>query len=127
MPHLRPEDEFKQLPFASSLCGACSEACPVVIPLHERLLQWRDRIVRRGDRPNAEALAFGAWAWLMRHPAVYRGARPPAEWTDAVAGFFGPGRRWKATRDLPPLAERTFADWWKKNRDTMRDRDTGED
>ncbi|MBN2559586.1 MAG: lactate utilization protein [Phycisphaerae bacterium] len=116
-PHLRREEHLKQLPFASSLCGACSEVCPVAIPLHERLLQWRDRIVRQGGRPTTEAMAFSAWAWLMRHPGLYRTARPPAGCIDVLAGLVSPGRRWKAARDLPGLSNETFADWWKKNRD----------
>jgi hypothetical protein len=66
-------------------------------------------------------MAFTAWAWLMRHPALVRAARPPAGWIDAVAGLFGPGRRWKATRDWPHCAHETFADWWKKNRAESED------
>jgi len=120
-PHLRPEEAFKQLPFASSLCGACSETCPVGIPLAQRLLQWRDRVVRRGGRPKVEATAFRAWAWLMRHPALYRAARPPAVLMDTFAGLAGPGHGWKATRDMPELADETFAKWWKKNRDAATD------
>ncbi len=114
-PHLRAEEHYKQLPFASSLCGACAEICPVMIPLDERLLQWRDRIVKAGGRPRSEAAAFAAWAYLMQHPRLYRAVRPPAGLAHAAAGMLGPGGRWKATRELPPLAAETFADWWKKN------------
>lgn len=120
-PHLWPDEHYRQLPFASSLCGACAEICPVKIPLDERLLQWRDRIVRRRQRPAAERLAFAAWSWLMRHPALYRAVRPPARWMQAVAGAFGPGRRWRSTRDLPAAADETFADWWKKNQEPPHD------
>ena len=120
-PHLRREECFRELPFASSLCGACGEICPVEIPLPERLLQWRDRVVRAGGRPMSEAAAFAAWAWLMRHPAVYRTVRPPADWLSAAAGLVSPGRRWRATRDLPPLAFETFADWWEKNRPDLKE------
>lgn len=115
-PHLRREEHFRQLPFASTLCGACTEICPVGIPLDERLLQWRDRIVREGGRPRSEAAAFAAWTWWMRHPRLYRGVRPPADWLQAAAGLVSPGRRWQATRDLPALAEQTFAEWWEQNR-----------
>jgi uncharacterized protein (TIGR02611 family) len=115
MPHLRDGRQYRQLPFASSLCGACTEICPVGIPLHERLLEWRDRIVRDGGRPKTEALAFAVWAWLMQHPRVYRGARPPADWLETCAGLMGPGRCWKETRELPKIAEETFAEWWEKH------------
>ncbi|MFH1417632.1 MAG: lactate utilization protein B [Planctomycetota bacterium] len=120
-PHLRSEARYRQLPFASSLCGACSESCPVAIPLHERLLQWRDRIVEQEGRPRSEAMAFGAWAWLMGHPEVYRHLRPPAGWIEATAGLLGPGRDWRATRELPLIADQTFASWWKRNRAARKD------
>jgi len=121
MPHLRPESEMKELPFASSLCGACAEICPVGIPLHERLLQWRDRVIEEGGRPRSEAGAFAAWAWLMRHPGVYRAARPHSGWIEAVAGLFGPVRNWQETRELPPLAKETFADWWREHSAAKQD------
>jgi len=120
-PHLRGETRFRELPFASSLCGACTEACPVRIPLSPRLLQWRDRVVRAGGRPTAERVAFAVWAWLMRHPKALRGVRPPASWLNALAGVAGPGRDWNVVRDLPSMAPETFADWWKKNRASRQD------
>jgi L-lactate dehydrogenase complex protein LldF len=116
-PHLSPDEKFRELPFVSSLCGACTEICPVGIPLHERLLQWRERVTGSGERSRLEAGAFGAWAWLMEHPGVYRAARPPAGWIRAMAGMFGPAKNWSKTRVLPDPAEETFATWWKKNHD----------
>lgn len=116
MPHLRDEPQFKELPFASSLCHACAEVCPVKIPLPQRLLEWRDRIVRSHGRPRFEATAFAAWSWLMRHPGLYHGARPPVSIMNAMTSFFGAAKDWSATRDLPPIAEETFTAWWKKNR-----------
>jgi L-lactate dehydrogenase complex protein LldF len=120
-PHLRQEKHYRELPFASSLCGACAEICPVSIPLADRLLEWRDRIVAASGRPRTEAAVFAVWAWLMQHPELYRAARPPAAWIEAVAGLFGPVREWKATRDMPPLAGETFAQWWEKNRASKQD------
>jgi L-lactate dehydrogenase complex protein LldF len=120
-PHLRPEEHYRELPFASSLCGACAESCPVSIPLADRLLEWRDRVVTASGRPRSEAAAFAVWAWLMQHPELYRAARPPASWIEAVAGLFGPVREWKATRDMPLLAAETFAEWWERNRASTQD------
>lgn len=114
MPHLSGAGRFAQLPFASSLCGACADVCPVGIPLPERLLQWRRRLVADGRRPAGEGLAFAAWAWLMQHPALYRAARPPAEWIDAVAPVFPKLRNWMVGRAWPAAADETFARRWRR-------------
>lgn len=117
MPHLQPGRAYEELPFASSLCGACTEICPVGIPLHERLLEWRERVVGRGERSRLEAAAFAGWTWLMTHPTVYRSGRPPAAWINAMAGWFAPVKQWQKTRELPQVAGESFAQWWRKHRD----------
>jgi L-lactate dehydrogenase complex protein LldF len=67
------------LPFASSLCGACGEVCPVKIDIPKILLALRSE-VRKGEarekRNRLEKLAFRAFAWLMAHPRVYALAAP---------------------------------------------------
>lgn len=115
-PHLGGERRYAELPFASSLCGACSDVCPVAIPLHERLLEWRRRLVESGVRPWSERAAFAAWAWLMGHPRLYRRWRPSPEWIRGLAHEAGPGEAWIRTRDLPVPADETFAQWWKRTR-----------
>ncbi len=115
-PHLRAEPHYKELPFASSLCHACTEVCPVKIPLSQRLLEWRDRIVKLHGRPRFERTAFAAWSWLMRHPGLYHGARPPLSIMNMMTSMLGPAKDWRETRELPELAEETFTAWWKKNR-----------
>src|SRR5204862_2914974 len=62
------------LPFASSLCGACAEVCPVKIDIPKILLELRAEVkkaqARDGDA-RLERLAFRIWAWVMRHPKIY--------------------------------------------------------
>src|SRR5690606_17605580 len=60
-PHLKDEKEYKHLSFASSVCGACTEVCPVGIPLHELLLHNRALAVEGNHQPFAERLAFKGW------------------------------------------------------------------
>ena len=55
------------LPFASSLCGACAEVCPVKIEIPKLLLELRTEV----RKSRLERLAFRAFAWLMRHPGAY--------------------------------------------------------
>jgi L-lactate dehydrogenase complex protein LldF len=62
------------LPFASSLCGACAEVCPVKINIPKFLLQLRAEAIKaapRDGQSRLERLGFRAWAWVMRHPKIY--------------------------------------------------------
>src|SRR5579872_5575458 len=63
------------LPFASSLCGACAEVCPVKIEIPKLLLKLRAEVTeakRRAGSGGIERMAFRMWAWLMTHPGIYR-------------------------------------------------------
>jgi len=59
------------LPHAATLCGACSVACPVKIPLPELLRTLREKQVDRGLRPRREMLALSLWSWMAQHPRLY--------------------------------------------------------
>jgi L-lactate dehydrogenase complex protein LldF len=117
------------LPFASSLCGACAEVCPVKIDIPKLLLELRGEIVAARSAQASgllERLGFRAWAWLMRHPRLYElmgrmgslvlGASEPGRWRRrAPAGMnAGPLAAWSSQRDLPPLAARSFRRLWRQ-------------
>jgi L-lactate dehydrogenase complex protein LldF len=96
------------LPFASSLCGACAEVCPVRIDIPQVLVHLRDRVVR--EQPSAERLPMRLAAW------AFGGRRRLALAQRAVLASRGrvPGLGgWTRTRDLPPLPEQTFRAWWR--------------
>ncbi|MFY1687559.1 lactate utilization protein B [Plantactinospora sp. WMMB782] len=114
----------RSLPYASTLCGACFDACPVRIDIPEVLVHLRQRGVdaRRG-RPSAERTAMRALAWAMRdrrrYAAALRAARRGAAPLRLVAGTRGRVRRlpwplsaWTDSRDAPLPAPQTFRDWW---------------
>jgi L-lactate dehydrogenase complex protein LldF len=87
-PLLWPGERHADLPFASSLCGACSEACPVGIPLHRMLLDLRADAVRRGNvAGRAERAGWKAWATAFSAPAAARAATALAR-----LGLRGAGR-----------------------------------
>jgi L-lactate dehydrogenase complex protein LldF len=103
------------LPFASSLCGACGEVCPVKIDLPKILLDLRAEIVtRRKDR--SESRAFRIFSWIMRHPRAYarmgKLARVAARTAPGAAKMFGPLNAWLSQRDLPAMPERSFRELW---------------
>jgi L-lactate dehydrogenase complex protein LldF len=120
-PLLKGDAAAKDLPNASSLCGACWEACPVGIPLHDLLLKLRNREAREGLAGRDQALLFGGFAQAMAHPAAYRlgaAAGRIAQVPFIAAGSIRraprPANRWTNTRDLPPIAGASFRDRWKE-------------
>jgi L-lactate dehydrogenase complex protein LldF len=115
------------LPFASSLCGACSEVCPVKIDIPKVLLELRSDVKKAEARDKSnrlEKLAFRAFAWLMTHPRLYEMAgkmaaavAPPGDgWIRGVPAPMnvGPLRAWLSQRDLPPAPARSFREMWRR-------------
>jgi L-lactate dehydrogenase complex protein LldF len=120
-PLLKGTNEAKDLPHASSLCGACWEACPVGIPLHDLLLKLRNQQVQEGVRGRGETLAFKGFENTMRNPAllkisgkVGRVAQKPLVREDSIRPLPGPLSAWTDYRELPPLAEKSFRELWKE-------------
>ncbi len=120
-PLLKGNKEAKDLPHASSLCGACTEACPVGIPLHELLLKLRNRQVEEGIASKAQEIAFKGFETTMKRPALYkisakagRVAQKPLLRDDSVRPVPGPLSGWTSSRDLPPLVRKSFRELWKE-------------
>lgn len=116
------------LPFASSLCGACAEVCPVKIELPKLLLELRSEVVKAKNREGPsrlERLGFRAWSWLMRHPRLYEMAgmmgslvvtsSEKDQWLRRVPFVpnIGPLKAWSSVRDIPPLPAKSFRQLWR--------------
>jgi L-lactate dehydrogenase complex protein LldF len=99
------------LPHASSLCGACSEACPVKIPLHELLLELRRDLADAGLASWRERMAMTLWSLAWAGPLRYRLTTSLARLGQPFAARLGPGKVWSEGRELPRLARRRFRDW----------------
>ncbi|MDH6142914.1 L-lactate dehydrogenase complex protein LldF [Kitasatospora sp. GP30] len=104
------------LPYASSLCGACYEVCPVAIDIPEVLVQLRERVADQAPGHRLERAAMKSAGWLLDHPAAYSAALRTA---GRARGLLprrlplpGPAKAWSDSRDLPVLPERPFRDWW---------------
>lgn len=99
------------LPHASSLCGACTAACPVKIPLHELLLDLRRDLVAQGIASRWERLGFTLWSLAWSRPWAYRVSTRLARAGQRFGALAGPGRTWaRAGRTLPGLARRRYRD-----------------
>jgi L-lactate dehydrogenase complex protein LldF len=126
-PQLMDMRHAQSLPFASSLCGACYEVCPVKINIPEVLVHLRSRVVDRGRRKLASlfdperaamkmmAAIFANAQRLERAQRLARTAQkvvhPGEAWYHWLPGMAG---RWTETRDLAPLPAQTFREWWQQ-------------
>ncbi len=107
-PQLMGIEKTSQLPYASSLCGACREVCPVKIDIPRLLLHLRAEIVpRKGGL--GERLAFKAWARVMMSPALYRMSGRAGR---VFQRFLPLSRAWSNGRDLRPIESKSFRDLW---------------
>ena len=114
-PHLRGLQDWKHLSNASSLCGACTSACPVKIDIHHHLLHNRRNAVTQKPR-WWEKMAFRIVGWVFNRPRLFaalgRMGRLGQMFHPLVAGtVFDPARAWTQTRDTPQMAQTSFRDY----------------
>lgn len=120
-PLLGGYDDFKELPYASTLCGACTEACPVKIPLHELLHRHRQVIVEKeGRAPIGEKLLMKAFRIGATSPSLFNiatriapKAASPFSDGDVITKGPGPLKAWTNIRDFPTPNKDNFRDWFK--------------
>ncbi|HWB52557.1 MAG TPA: LutB/LldF family L-lactate oxidation iron-sulfur protein [Tepidisphaeraceae bacterium] len=119
---------FKDLPQASSLCGACYEACPVKINIPKHLINMRRDIVSRKISNPIERFVYRLWARGMRSPFLYKwigkfqaiGLRQQAADTGWVENLPAVAAGWTQVRSMPAPAEQTFHEMWADERGTRR-------
>ena len=111
-PQLEGIGAAASLPYASSLCGACYEVCPVKIDIPRVLVHLRGLTPKRG----AERRAMRTLAWLFADARRYRRAQRLARVLPARVAGAGPMRAWTAGRDLPAVAPQSFREWWHERR-----------
>lgn len=109
-PHLRSMKDFRHLSFASSLCGRCTEVCPVKIDVHKLLLYNRSDSVAEGLAPRSERWIFFFWkkAMLNRETMNKGGAKAK---NFILRNFFQ--KSWGTRRELPRIAPRSFNQMWR--------------
>lgn len=110
-PHLRGMKEFKHLSYASSLCGKCSEVCPVKIDIHKMLLLNRRDAVKANLGPKSEKIGWQIWkrGMLKRGFMDMFGGKMK---NFLLKNFFG--KYWGNKRELPKIADKSFSTQWKK-------------
>jgi L-lactate dehydrogenase complex protein LldF len=118
---LKGYESVRELAHASSLCGACQEACPVKIDIPRILIGLRERLDRERIAPWVERALFKTFARVLLHPTLYRVSTAAGRM--AQRPFLRGGRSgrlplflssWTATRDLPAVARKSFRRRWRE-------------
>jgi L-lactate dehydrogenase complex protein LldF len=122
-PGLQGMEPWWELPYASTLCGACEEVCPVGIQIPQMLLGLRERAAQEGRLPGWLNKGMGRYARITTQSAKWRRAKKLAAWLSAplatrgwIRRMPGPGRGWTQYRDFPRPPSESFAEWWENNR-----------
>lgn len=115
----RDSEKYATLPHACSLCGSCSDVCPVKIDIHQQLLTWRREIAVRKQLKWSKRMAMKLAGWVLGTPWLYRAAGRMARWwipklpRILVYNRWNP---WGKQRELPELAKRSFRELYRARR-----------
>lgn len=109
--------KYDSLPFACSLCGSCTDVCPVKIPLHHQLLAFR-RVVRfRNLLPRSKQFSMKMGSALLNRPWLYRLAGKTARTVVPLMPrwlLYNRLNPWGKQRDLPPFPKKSFREMWRE-------------
>ncbi|KIO78142.1 4Fe-4S ferredoxin [Pedobacter lusitanus] len=110
-------EKYADLPFASTLCGSCSNVCPVKIDIHQQLYKWRQVIVQEGYAASSKKMSMKLMNYTLSSPGIYRTAGKAGRLIMKYAPFavnnqFNP---WYKQRDMPEVPKQSFGEWYKKN------------
>ncbi len=122
-PQLTGIEDNASLPYASSLCGACYDACPVKIDIPSLLVHLRaqhvETVAREHRVPSAEAIAMAAASWVMVSPGRFGAAQTAGRGGrllrrhGTISTLPPPLAAWTRARDAPVPPAQTFRQWWR--------------
>ncbi len=111
-PHLKELDDYKHLSYASSLCGNCTEVCPVRINLHELLLENRAEAVEHGLAPFGERIAWKVWKQISLHRSLMNQGKAKMK-TWMIKHFV---KSWSRQRGELQFPEKSFNQLWREKK-----------
>jgi len=120
-------DEFKysELPFHSTLCGSCTDVCPVKIDISDQIFKWRRVMAEKGYLPLTKRLSFAVAGRILGHSEEYHAMESLAGPAMVLAPHFLLYNRslnpWGRSREIPPIAAQTFRNWYLENRSEHAD------
>jgi L-lactate dehydrogenase complex protein LldF len=119
---LNPNLDMKanaDLPFASTLCGSCSNVCPVKIDIHEQLWKWRQVLAAEGHVAATKKIGMKGMAFVLARPSLYRLCGSMARWFMRVFPFLFKSKKinpWYRQREMPEPPKQSFQQWYKNNK-----------
>jgi L-lactate dehydrogenase complex protein LldF len=114
-------EKYKELPFASSLCGACTDVCPVKIDIHQQLYKWRQIVSQEKLLAPTKRRGLQLVAQILAKPQWYRWAGKSLRLIDKIFPFLLNNailNPWAKQRNLPKIPKETFRDWYLKSKET---------
>lgn len=114
--------KYSSLPFASTLCGSCSDVCPVKIDIHKQLYNWRQVITEKTNVSFLKKIIMKTTGFVFSHPVLFRINSKLAKISVQIVPRFIINRlvgKWTKQRELPNAPEYTFAEWYKSNRQNV--------
>ena len=110
--------KYADLPFASTLCGSCSNVCPVKIDIHDQLYKWRQVLMKEGYGSTVKKMGMKGMTFTLSHPGFYHFAGKAGRWAMKTAPFIINNKLnpWYKQRDMPSPPKESFGEWYKKNR-----------
>lgn len=113
-PHMKGMEAFKHLSYASSLCGKCTEVCPVKIDIHNMLLANRRDAVKEGNSSMMERVGWNIFSKaITKRTLVDKVNGKTKNWF--LKTFFK--KSWGTHRSLPTVADKSFSQQWKESND----------
>jgi L-lactate dehydrogenase complex protein LldF len=110
--------KYSDLPFASSLCGSCSDVCPVKIDIHEQLYKWRQIIAEEGHLPVVKKQSMKWAGKVLSNPVAYNFAGKMARMALKILPRFAVYNNlneWGKERELPEPPRQSFKEWYREN------------
>ncbi len=116
---LAPNFDMKanaDLPFASTLCGSCSNVCPVKINIDQQLWLWRQEITKEGLASKGKEIGMKGMAYLFAHPKLFKIVGRIGRWTMRHLPFFVNNKMnaWYWQREMPEAPKESFQEWYGK-------------
>ncbi|NML40507.1 lactate utilization protein [Chitinophaga sp. G-6-1-13] len=120
-PNLDMKD-YADLPFASTLCGSCSNVCPVKIDIHQQLYKWRQVLVQEGHTSAAKTAGMKVMNAVLSKPGNFKKAGKMGRWVlrafpGMVNNRFNP---WYKQREMPAPPAQSFSEWYAQQQSTKK-------